>query len=77
MPAVLYKCLGGFATNSINLTKLESYMLNGSMKAARFYVDCEGHIDSPAMKQALEELQFFTVPMAGLKSLGSYPANRG
>ena len=76
VPAVLYKCLGGFATNSINLTKLESYMLNGSMKAARFYVDCEGHIDSPAMKQALEELQFYCTD-GGIKVLGSYPANRG
>ena len=76
VPAVLYKCLGGFATNSINLTKLESYMLNGSMKAARFYVDCEGHIDSPAMKQALEELQFYCTD-GGITVLGSYPANRG
>ena len=76
VPAVLYKCLGGFATNNINLTKLESYMLNGSMKAARFYADCEGHIDSPAMKQALEELQFYCTD-GGITVLGSYPANRG
>ena len=76
VPAVLYKCLGGFATNNINLTKLESYMLSGSMKAARFYADCEGHIDSPAMKQALEELQFYCTE-GGITILGSYPANRG
>jgi len=76
VPAVLYKCLGGFATNNINLTKLESYMLSGSMKAARFYADCEGHIDSPAMKQALEELQFYCKD-GGITVLGSYPANRG
>ena len=75
VPAVLYKCLGGFATNNINLTKLESYMLNGSLKAARFYADCEGHIDSPAMKQALEELQFYCTD-GGITVLGSYPANR-
>lgn len=76
VPAVLYKCLGGFATNNINLTKLESYMLNGSLKAARFYADCEGHIDSPSMKQALEELQFYCTD-GGIKVLGSYPASRG
>ena len=76
VPAVLYKCLGGFATNNINLTKLESYMLNGSLKAARFYADCEGHIDSPAMKQALEELQFYCTD-GGITVLGSYPTNRG
>ena len=58
VPAVLYKALGGFATNGINLTKLESYMLDGSMNAARFYVDCEGHPETASMKLALEELQF-------------------
>ena len=76
VPAVLYKCLGGFATNNINLTKLGSYMLGGSMKAARFYADCEGHIDNPAMTQALEELQFYCTD-GGITVLGSYPANRG
>ena len=56
VPAALYKALGGFATNGINLTKLESYMIGGSFAAAQFYVDADGHPDEPAMKLALEEL---------------------
>jgi len=74
VPAVLYKALGGFATNSINLTKIESYMKNGSMQAAQFYIDCEGHIDSPAMQRALEELRFYCKD-EGVKILGTYPAS--
>lgn len=74
VPAVLYKALGGFATNGINLTKLESYMLGGHMQAAQFYVDCEGHTEDPAMKMALEELRFYCVP-DGVRILGCYPAS--
>ncbi len=74
VPAVLYKALGGFATNGINLTKLESYMKGGSMQAAQFYIDCEGHIQSPAMVNALEELRFFCKDN-GVQILGSYPAS--
>ena len=74
VPAVLYKSLGGFATNGINLTKLESYMLGGQMKAAQFYADCEGHIEDPAMQLALEELRFYCVP-DGVQILGCYPAS--
>lgn len=59
MPAVLYKALGGFATNGINLTKLESYMLDGDFRATGFYVDAQGHIDSEDMQRALEELSFY------------------
>ena len=75
VPAVLYKALGGFATNGINLTKLESYMLDGSMNAARFYVDCEGHPETASMKLALEELQFYCTD-GGIRILGTYPTTR-
>ena len=75
VPAVLYKALGGFATNGINLTKVESYMLDGSMNAARFYVDCEGHPEAPSMKLALEELRFYCTD-GGVRILGTYPSNR-
>ena len=75
VPAVLYKALGGFATNGINLTKLESYILDGSMNAARFYVDCEGHPETASMKLALEELQFYCTD-GGIRILGTYPTNR-
>ena len=75
VPAVLYKALGGFATNGINLTKLESYMLDGSMNAARFYVDCEGHPETDSMKLALEELQFYCTD-GGIRILGTYQTNR-
>ena len=75
VPAVLYKALGGFATNGINLTKLESYMLDGSMNAARFYVDCEGHPETASMKLALEELQFYCTD-GGIRILCTYPTSR-
>ena len=75
VPAVLYKALGGYATNGIHLTKLESYMLDGSMNAARFYVDCEGHPETASMKLALEELQFYCTD-GGIRILGTYPTNR-
>jgi len=70
--SALYKALGGFATNGINMTKLESYMVGGSFKAAQFYADVEGHPDSPAMKDALEELRFFS---ENVTLLGTYPAD--
>jgi len=72
VPASLYKALGGFATNNINLTKLESYIIGRAMEAARFYIDCEGHIHSPAMQNALEELQFYCKKV---QILGTYPAS--
>ncbi len=70
--SALYKALGGFATNGINMTKLESYMVGGSFMAAQFYADVEGHPDSPAMKDALEELAFFS---ENVTLLGTYPAD--
>lgn len=60
IPAALYKALGGFATNGINLTKLESYVMDGGFHVAQFYAECRGHVDSPAMRQALEELDFYS-----------------
>jgi prephenate dehydratase len=59
VPAALYKAMGGFATNGINMTKLESYV-DGDFIAAQFYADVEGHPDHPSLKFALEELSFFT-----------------
>jgi prephenate dehydratase len=71
VPAALYKSLGGFATNGINLTKLESYVDAGFV-AAQFYADAEGHPDQAALKRALEELEFITHE---IKILGVYPAH--
>lgn len=72
-PAALYKALGGFATNGVNVTKLESYITDASFEAAQFYIDVEGHPDEAHLARALEELQFFS---AKLKILGVYPAHR-
>ncbi len=74
VPAALYKALGGFATNGINLTKLESYLVGGSFEAAQFYVDAEGHVDAPNVILALEELRFFC-PAGAVTILGCYPAH--
>lgn len=72
VPSALYKALGGFATNGINMTKLESYMVGGSFSAAQFYADVEAHPEDDAMKHALEELSFFT---ESVTMLGTYPAD--
>jgi prephenate dehydratase len=74
IPAALYKALGGFATNGVNMTKLESYMLEGTFSATQFYADVEGHPEEPGLKLALEELAFFSQPKS-LKILGVYPAH--
>ena len=71
IPAALYKAMGGFATNGVNMTKLESYMVDGSFTATQFYADIEGHPDDANVKLALEELAYFT---SFLKILGTYPA---
>ncbi len=71
VPAALYKAMGGFATNGVNMLKLESYMTDGSFTATQFYADIEGHPESPAVRRALEELGFFT---SRLTVLGVYPA---
>ena len=74
VPAALYKALGGFATNGVNLTKLESYMKNGKMTATQFYVDIEGHPNSQPMQHALKELEFFC-GSENIKILGTYHAS--
>jgi prephenate dehydratase len=73
VPAALYKALGGFATNGVNMMKRESYQLGGSFNATQFYADIEGHPEERAVRRALEELQFFT---SKLSILGVYPAHR-
>ena len=75
IPAALYKAMGGFATNGINMTKLESYMVDGSFSATRFYADVDGHPRHRALELALEELEFVSQPKS-LKILGVYPAHR-
>jgi prephenate dehydratase len=72
IPAALYKALGGFATNGVNMTKLESYMIEGNFFATQFYADVEGHPDDRGLSLALEELKFFSTQ---LKILGTYPAH--
>jgi prephenate dehydratase len=74
IPAALYKALGGFASNSINMTKLESYMVNGSFTATQFYADVDGHPEDRTLARALEELEFFSQPKS-LKILGVYHAH--
>ncbi len=72
VPAALYKAMGGFATNGVNMTKLESYQLDGQFFATQFYADVEGHPDDRSLTLALEELAFFSTE---LKILGVYPAH--
>ncbi len=71
VPAALYKALGGFATNGINITKLESYIIDGSFTVAQFYADIEGHPDQRLVRLALEELSFFS---REVRILGVYHA---
>lgn len=70
IPAALYKAMGGFATNGVNMTKLESYMIGGQFTATQFYADVEGHPEDPPVARALEELDYFTTK---LQILGVYP----
>jgi prephenate dehydratase len=72
VPAALYKALGGFATNGLNMTKLESYMVGGRFTATQFYADVEGHPEERPLKLALEELRFFT---REVRILGVYPGH--
>jgi prephenate dehydratase len=73
LPAALYKAMGGFATNGVNMTKLESYQLEGNFFATQFYADVEGHPEDLPLKRALEELKFFS---REFKILGVYPAHK-
>lgn len=72
VPAALYKALGGFATNGVNMTKLESYMVEGAFTATMFYADVEGHPDDTPVRLALEECQFFS---SEFRIVGVYPAS--
>ena len=72
VPAALYKALGGFATNGVNMTKLESYMVEGEFTATQFLADVDGHPDDPSLRRALEELEFFS---REVRILGVYPAH--
>jgi prephenate dehydratase len=73
VPAALYKVLGGFATNGVNMTKLESYMVEGNFFATQFYADVDGHPEDRQLVLAFEELSFFSKEM---KILGVYPAHK-
>jgi prephenate dehydratase len=72
LPAALYKALGGFATNGVNMTKLESYMVEGQFSATQFYAEVDGHPEDPPLRRALEELQFFS---RELHILGVFPSH--
>jgi len=72
LPAALYKALGGFATNGVNMTKLESYMVGGHFTATQFLAEVDGHPQDAGVARALEELAFFTTDV---KVLGVYPAD--
>ena len=72
VPAALYKCLGGFATNGVNMTKLESYMVGGTFSATVFFAEVEGHPSDAALRRALEELDYFS---REVRIMGVYPAD--
>jgi prephenate dehydratase len=73
VPAALYKAMGGFATNGVNMVKLESYMVDGRFTATQFYAEIEGHPEDVGVQHAFEELGFFTKHM---KVLGVFPRAR-
>jgi prephenate dehydratase len=73
VPAALYKALGAFATNGVNITKLESYQLGGSFNATQFYADIQGHPDAPNVAQALKELEFQTARMVVMGVYAAHP----
>jgi prephenate dehydratase len=72
VPAALYKAMGGFATNGVNMTKLESYMVEGQFTATQFYAEVDGHPEDPGLKNALDELAFFSKE---IRIIGVYPAH--
>ncbi len=72
IPAALYKALGGFATNGVNMTKLESYMVEGNFASTEFYAEIEGHPDQPPVHLAFEELGFFSEK---IRTIGIFPAH--
>lgn len=72
IPAALYKALGGFATNGVNMSKLESYMMDGEFTATQFYAEVDGHPEDPGLARALDELGYFS---RELRVVGTYPAH--
>ncbi len=74
IPAALYKALGGFATNGVNLLKLESYSMTGSLQVSRFHIDIEAHPEEPHLKRAMDELRYFAKE---IKYLGVYEKQPG
>jgi prephenate dehydratase len=72
VPSALYKAMGGFATNGVNMTKLESYQIGGTFSATQFYAEIEGHPDDAPVQRALDELSFFSTEV---KHLGVFPAH--
>ena len=73
VPSALYKALGGFATNGVNMLKLESYQIDGSFQSTQFYTDLEGHAESDSIRNALDELKYYSEE---IKILGVYPSSR-
>ena len=73
VPAALYKAMGGFATNSVNITKLESYQIGGSFSATQFYAEVDGHPDDPAVQRALDELGFFSSEVRHMGVFEAHP----
>ena len=73
VPSALYKAMGGFATNGVNMLKLESYQVDGSFQSTQFYADLEGHLESEAIKNAIDELKYYSEE---IKILGVYPSTR-
>ena len=73
VPSALYKAMGGFATNGVNMTKLESYQIGGSFSATQFYAEVEGHPDDPPLQRALEELGFFSTQVRHLGVFAAHP----
>jgi prephenate dehydratase len=76
IPAALYKAMGGFATNGVNMTKLESYMVGGHFTATQFYADIEGHPEHPPVARALDELAYFTTKLQILGTYAAHPFRR-
>jgi prephenate dehydratase len=72
VPAALYKAMGGFATNGVNMTKLESYMVGGHFSATQFYAEVDGHPEQRSLQLAFEELHFYSKEV---RMLGTYPAH--
>ncbi|NEU12393.1 prephenate dehydratase [Methylobacterium sp. BTF04] len=72
IPAALYKAMGGFATNGVNMSKLESYMVDGQFSATQFYAEVDGHPEDPGLARALEELAYFS---REVRIIGTYPAH--